>query len=65
MAVHIEDKKTYNNDRAKTIHPDLPKEVENNLKHEIHFTIKQNESLVKQAIKNNISMKTTFMNTKN
>ena len=40
MGVHIEDKKTCNNDRAKTIHSDLPKDVENNLKHEIDFIIK-------------------------
>ena len=65
MGVHIEDKKTCSNNRAKTIHSDLPKDVENNLKHEIDFIIKDNESLDEQAIKNDISMKTTFMNTKN
>ena len=50
----------------------LPKEVDENLKREIEFIIKRNESLAENKIKNqieqllsNISMETIFINTEN
>ena len=51
---------------------DLPKDVDENLKYEIKFIIKSNESLAKIIIKNDIEqlllkykMETIFMNTEN
>ena len=51
---------------------DLPKDVDENLKYEIKFIIKSNESLAKIIIKNDIvqlllkyKMETVFMNTEN
>ena len=50
----------------------LPKSFDKNLKHEIEFIIKSNESLAENKAKNkieqycpNISIETIFMNTKN
>ena len=50
----------------------LPKKVDENLKREIEFIIKRNESLAENKIKNqteqllsNISMETIFINTEN
>ena len=40
-----------NNSRTKTVHFDLPKDVGNNLKHEIDFIIKHNECLAEHVIK--------------
>ena len=49
-----------------------PKDIDDNLKHEIEFVIESNESLAEKKIKNeieqflsNISMETMFMNTEN
>ena len=50
---------------------DWPKDVDENLKHEIEFIIKNNESLAENIIKNKIKqllskyMETIFMNTEN
>ena len=51
---------------------DLPKNVDKNLKHEIEFIIKRNESSAECKIKNeidhywlNVSMEMVFMNTEN
>ena len=51
---------------------DWPKDVDENLKHEIEFIVKSNESLAENKLKMrlniycpNISMETIFMNTEN
>ena len=51
---------------------DIPRDLDKNLKHEIEFIIKRNESLAGYEIKmklnnycSNISIKTIFMNTEN
>ena len=40
--------------KPKHFHFDLPKDVTNNLKHEVHSTIKHNELLVEHTIKDEI-----------
>ena len=62
----IRDSKTFH------FHFDWPKDVDNNLKHEIEFIIKSNEFLAENKIENeieqlfsNIRMETIFMNTEN
>ena len=56
----------------KTIHFDLPKDVDNNLKRKIDFITKHNEFLTVHKMKTklvnycpNINMEAIFMNTKN
>ena len=45
MGVHAEDNKLAITAEPKTIHFDLPKDVYNNLKHQIDSTIKHNKLL--------------------
>ena len=54
MGVHIGDNKLVIKTKPKTFHFDLPKNVGNNLKHEICFIIKHIELLPEHAIKNEI-----------
>ena len=51
MRVTIKDYKLAIITEPKTIHFDLSKDVDNILKHEINFIIKQKEFLVEQTIK--------------
>ena len=72
MGVIINDNKLATITEPKTIHFDLPKKIDNSLKHEIDFLIKHNEFLAEDTIKNeisqycpNISMGMIFMSTEN
>ena len=51
MRVIIKDSKLILLTERKFIHFDLPKDVSNNLKHEIDYIIKHNESLAETTIK--------------
>ena len=52
MGVPIEDNKIVITIEHKTFHFDLPKDVDNNLKHEIDSIIKDNVLLAEYTIKN-------------
>ena len=54
MGVHAEDDKLVITTEPKTSYFDLPKDVDNNLKHKIDSVIKHNELLVEHTIKNEI-----------
>ena len=54
MGVHIEDNKFVIITENKTFHFDLPRGVDNNLKHEIDSIIKHNKFLAEHTIKNKI-----------
>ena len=54
MGAHIGDSKLVITTEPKTIHFDLPKDVDKNLKYEIDFIIKHNELLAEHSIKSKI-----------
>ena len=54
MGVHNGDNKRVVTTEPKTIHFDLSKDVDNNLKHEINSIIKHNEILAEHTTQNNI-----------
>ena len=54
MGVHIEDNKFVIITENETFHFDLPRGVDNNLKHEIDSIIKHNKFLAEHTIKNKI-----------
>ena len=54
MGVHIEDNMFVIITENKTFHFDLPRGVDNNLKHEIDSIIKHNKFLAEHTIKNKI-----------
>ena len=54
MGVGIADNKLVSTTEPKTIHLDLHKDVDNNLKNETDSNIKHNESLPEYTIKNDI-----------
>ena len=54
MGVYIGDNKLVITTQPKIFHFDLPKDVGNNLKHEIYFITKHNELFPEHKIKNEI-----------
>ena len=54
MGVNIEDNRHVITTEPKTFHFDLPKDLDNNLKHEIDSIIKYNELIAEHTIKTKI-----------
>ena len=54
MGAIINDNKFVISTEPKTIYFDFPKDIDNDLKHEIYFIVKLNESLEEETIKNQI-----------
>ena len=55
MAVDVGDSKLTIITKPKNFHYDLPKDIDNNLEHEIDYIIRHNKLLTKLAIKSKIS----------